>query len=202
MRKVTKAKVNAFVVCQDHQGRTCLRLKDELQTTSFIPMGISNGFQVETTSTESFTQRFQPLPDYPILRACQLYFQYCRRVGATKEVLSHLGTMIEISEADHLEIITKRDGIKEKSSAAKNTGTPKVKKSAKVPVATTERKRPVSKSGKYPSASAMYQALLIEGKLDDKALFAEVQKDFGLPDKSSTHVAWYRNKLKRAGKLK
>lgn len=52
---------------------------------------------------------------------------------------------------------------------------------------------------KRESASAMFQELIMAGKMTDDEIFAAVQEKFGLPDKKRNYVPWYRNHLKKAG---
>lgn len=52
---------------------------------------------------------------------------------------------------------------------------------------------------KRESASAMFQELIMAGKMTDDEIFAAVQEKFGLPDKKRNYVPWYRNYLKKAG---
>lgn len=192
-----------FAVCQDHQGRTCLRVEVQDELIKFIPMGISNGFKVEETSLESFEQRFKVMPDYPVLRGCQLYLNYCIRVGATKEVLDYLSKVLTIDKKDRTESLNKREDISDRPSKPKNQGKPTEAKktTARAKPKAAAKKKTASKSGEYSSASQMFQSLLLEGKLDDKALFKKVQDEFGLDDNRFSYVKWYRNKLIKERKL-
>lgn len=49
------------------------------------------------------------------------------------------------------------------------------------------------------TAASEFKRLIMEGKLTDSAIFAQVQKEFGLDDKKRSHVAWYRFDLRRNG---
>lgn len=51
-----------------------------------------------------------------------------------------------------------------------------------------------------PSASALFCSLIMEGKLTDAQIFAEVQKVFGLDDGKKGYTKWYRNDLRKKGK--
>lgn len=50
------------------------------------------------------------------------------------------------------------------------------------------------------TAGAMFQELIMAGKLKDDDIFAKVKEKYGLDDKKRSYVAWYRNKLKKDGK--
>lgn len=49
------------------------------------------------------------------------------------------------------------------------------------------------------SASTLFKSLIMEGKLTDDQIFAEVQKKFGLPDKRRSYVGAYRSILRKEG---
>lgn len=55
---------------------------------------------------------------------------------------------------------------------------------------------------KYKSVSAMFKALLFEGKMTDDKIFAAVQKQFSLDDSKRSYIAWNRNWLKKQGLIK
>jgi len=61
------------------------------------------------------------------------------------------------------------------------------------------RRANLTSTGEYKSAAAMFQGLILEGKLTDDEIFAAVQEQFGLDDKKRSYVGWYRNKLKKDG---
>jgi len=62
-----------------------------------------------------------------------------------------------------------------------------------------EKAEPKEKGARKESASSMFQSLIMEGKLTDDAIFAKVQKAFGLDDKKRAYVSWYRNHLRKGG---
>lgn len=88
---------------------------------------------------------------------------------------------------------------------AKETATDKTetKKPASKP-ADKAPKEKVAAAPKEPkekrySAAQMFQDLIMEGKLTDAQIFTKVQEKFGLDDKKSGYVKWYRNHLKKNG---
>lgn len=56
-----------------------------------------------------------------------------------------------------------------------------------------------SSTPRYTMAD-MFKDLIQQGKLKDKAIFAQVQKAFGLPDSKFHYVADYRRAMRQGGK--
>jgi len=197
-----------YIVGRDQQGRTCLCVGQidptDKSKVGYIPMADGEGFKVEVTSDVSWESRYKPLPKYPIDKACQLFLNYCTILGATKEVLDFLSTEVTVTKEDYEMATTKfsnpppsnakKASTKRKAPARK--AAPKKTPAAKKPV--TRRAKPTS-TGEYKSAAAMFQGLILEGKLTDDEIFAAVQEQFGLDDKKRSYVGWYRNKLKKDG---
>ena len=168
----------------------------------FIPLDVSEGLEVVTTSAESFDQRFAPMEGYPVEKACQLYLGYSQTIGATKEALGYLGQVINVSKQEFDMATTKKSAAAAATkpattkapakAAAKSTKTSpaKTKTSAKAPAAKGERRE---------SAAQMFQDLIMAGKLTDDQIFAKVQEKFGLDEKKRGYVKWYRNHLRKQG---
>ena len=196
-----------FMVCYDHQRRTCLKVAEHGEIIEFIPLDIAEGFQVQQTTVGSFNQRFKTMPDYPIEQGCQLYFNYCLAVGASDEVLDYLSQVVTITKEDRemakskfkskgkavapKKKTVKKKAVKKKVAAKKSPG-----RGSKSP---SVKKRSKKSSNTYSSAAQMFQGLIMEGKLTDDEIFEQVQAEFGLDDKKRGYVKWYRNNLKKKG---
>lgn len=201
--KTTKTEP-AILPCHDHQRRTCLQVERSGGQVKFIPLDVSEGLEVHTTSTDSFDQRFKPMDGYPAEKACQLYLGYSQTIGATKEALGYLGQIINVSKQEFDMATTKKSAAAAAKSAttkapakaaAKSTKPdPKAKPAAKAPA-----KAPAAKGEKRESAAQMFQDLIMAGKLTDDQIFAKVQEKFGLDEKKRGYVKWYRNHLKKQG---
>lgn len=70
--------------------------------------------------------------------------------------------------------------------------------------ANAKQKKADKKAGKpsapRETAAALFQELIMDGKLTDDQIFAKVKAKFKLDDKKRSYVAWYRNKLTKDGK--
>lgn len=197
--------VNKPGVYRDHQSRTCLLAKGGDQV-KFIPLDISDGFQVHETTKTSFDQRYKEMPDYPLDKAAQLYLNYALAVGASEEVMEHLGQIINVTEEDCKMATSRRAEKPVPKKAAKSEHKPTRKKRE---VKSEPKEKPVRKrasrrakksiEAEYKSASAMFQGLIMDGKLTDDEIFAQVQQAFSLDDKKRSYVTWYRNNLKKKG---
>jgi hypothetical protein len=201
----TKKQALGIVPCYDHQRRTCIQVERSAGLVKFIPLDISLGLEVHSTSAESFDQRFTPMEGYPAEKACQLFVNYSQTLGATKEAMEYLGQVINVSKQE-LEMAT----TKKQATAEKPTAKPAAKKAA--PVKTTKAEKPTAKTAKpaakpaskpgekKPSAAQMFQDLIMAGKLTDDQIFEKVQAEFGLDEKKRGYVKWYRNHLTKQGK--
>ncbi len=193
---------NSYLVCRDHNGRTCIKLEETQGLVKYVPMA-DLGFNVETTSVESFAQRYKPMSNYPIDKACQLYLGYCVTLGATDEVLDYLQAKVTITQEDR-EMAKAVASSREKTSGAKvasETKSPAKPKRKAAPKATAEKpaKKATKSVGEYRSAAQMFQALIMAGQHTDDEIFGQVQQAFDLDDKKRGYVKWYRNNLKKKG---
>ncbi len=200
-----------FAVCHDHQRRTCIQVVRDKPTlfVHYIPLDVENGLQVHTLSFRDFDSRFKPMVKYPVDKAARLYVGYAKDIGATKEALDFLGHVINITNQEY-DMATTKKATNDKAVKAAKDKTP-VKKAPAVKA----KSKPAAKSiadikkpgvGKKPSnlvkknsASQMFKDLIMEGKLTDDQIFAQVQKEFGLDEKKRSYVKWYRNDLKKSG---
>lgn len=193
-----------MVPCYDRQRRTCIEVARVAGHVKFIPLDVSEGLQVQTTSAESFDQRYEPMVNYPIEKAVQLFVNYSQTIGASKEALEYLGQIVNVSKQELEMATTKKQAVAEKP--AKKETTPKAGRRAtdpevKAPKAKATKPAPKAKDdGKKMSAAQMFQDLIMAGKLTDDQIFEKVQAEFGLDEKKRGYVKWYRNHLKKQGK--
>lgn len=176
----TKKQAPVIVPCYDSQRRTCIQVERAAGLVKFIPLDVSLGLEVHSTSADSFDQRFTPMEGYPVEKACQLFVNYSQTLGATKEAMEYLGQVINVSKQE-LEMATTKKQVTAEKPAAK-------------PAA-----KPAKPGEKKPSAAQMFQDLIMAGKLTDDQIFEKVQAEFGLDEKKRGYVKWYRNHLKKQG---
>jgi hypothetical protein len=177
-----KSQVDNFALCRDHNSRTCLKVDEQDGMIIFIPLEIT-GFTVHRTSVESFWRRYEYLVDYPINRACELYANYCRNLGAEKKALDYLAMVIDIPE-ELYELATARQGTVGEELTSSPNSTKRVKR---------------SKGNSKGSAAARFRELIMEGKLTDDEIFTVVQGEFGLDSNRRSYVQWYRKELVKKG---
>lgn len=179
-------KYGDIVVMCDYAGRTCIQVKRDVTTVTYIPLDVS-GFHLTYEQVNKFDERFKPLVDYPIEKACEHYVRYSVEYGATQDVLDYLGRVVTITE---------EQAIMAKSKLAGKSTTEVVVDGKKVKVPGK------AKGGgeRKDSASAMFQTLIMEGKHTDDEIFKRVAEKFGLDEKKRAYVAWYRNHLRKQGK--
>lgn len=194
--------------CYDHRRRTCIQVERVGNVVKFIPLDVSLGLEVHSTSADSFDQRYKPMEEYPVAKACQLFVNYSQTLGATKEAMGYLGQIINISKQEldmatakkqtQVESPTTKPAVK-KAAVAKVTKTPEKEVKAGRRAVDSVVKVPVKPGEKKPSAAQMFQDLIMAGKLTDDQIFEKVQEKFGLDDKKRGYVKWYRNHLKKSG---
>lgn len=115
--------------------------------------------------------------------------------------MEYLGRLINVSEEEIQMATTKKTESKEKVVKAKPAAKPIKEKVVKAKPAKPVKEK-VSKTEakvKKPSASQMFQELIMEGKLSDDKIFEKVQKEYGLDDNKKSYVKWYRNNLRKQG---
>lgn len=196
-----------MVPCYDRQRRTCIEVARVAGQVKFIPLDVSEGLQVQTTSADSFDQRYEPMVNYPIEKAAQLFLNYSQTIGASKEALDYLSQVVNVSKQELEMATTKKQAAAEKP--AKKEAAPKAGRRATDPEVKAPKAKAVkpaakpvktAKSGeKKPSAAQMFQDLIMAGKLTDDQIFEKVQAEFGLDEKKRGYVKWYRNHLKKQG---
>ena len=177
-------KAAVLVLHQDFFGRTCLlvsRLAGQVRFIAFDTTGIS----VSRLREADFDQKFKPQPDYPPVKAAQLYVRFAQDLGATQEAMEELSRAVSVS-AEQIKAATT------KTLLVRTEGGEVVRK-------TVVRGEKGKRAG--GSASQLFQKLLIEGRLTDDQIFKEVQKTYGLADNRRSYVEWYRKKLVKDGKL-
>lgn len=172
-----------IVVMSDFQGRTCIQVKRDVATVSYLPFD-ATGLHVTYLPTQKFDERFRPLIDYPVVKACTHFVKYAVEYGATDDVLGYLSRVVTITEEQHM-------AAKKKLGATVSTGTTDKAGGKKV-------KQP-GEGRKGSEASAFLKKSIMEGKLTDEAIFAKAKELFGLDDKKRYYVSWYRWQLKKQG---
>lgn len=197
----TKKSAPAFEMsaCYDRQRRTCIQVDRTEDRVHFIPLDVVTGLEVHSTSVDSFDQRFVPMEEYSIAKACQLYLNYSQSIGATKEALDYLGRIITISKQESDMATKKKISVEKPAPAAKKAAKP-AKAAPTKKVVAKPAKAAAAKSGeKKTSAAQMFQDLIMAGKLTDDQIFEKVQAAFGLDEKKRGYVKWYRNHLTKLG---
>lgn len=178
----------------DFNRRTCL-LVESGEQCKFIPLN-SDGLRIHELSNSEFGQTYTPMTKYPMEKAVQIYVDYAKTVGASKEVLKFLGQFVDVTQKEY-DMATKKAAATEavekpvKAETKAKATTTKAKPEPKAKAATGEKK---------PSAAQRFQELIMAGKLTDDKIFETVQKEFGLDDSKRSYVKWYRNHLTKQGK--
>ena len=194
-KKVVNAKTSSkALVARDFEGRTCIQVDRSEEFVWYIPLDVTNGLNVMQVSVDYFDRRYKPMDDYPVERAAQLYAEYGRDIGASKEALDYLGKFTKIVEKDYEMANSKR---KEATTTVKTTPAKAAK--ATPAKATPAKAKAVKGDGTYTSAAQMFKELIISGELTDDKIFEQVKAQFGLDDSKRSYVAWYRNNLRKKG---
>jgi len=196
-----------MVPCYDRQRRTCIEVARVAGQVKFIPLDVSEGLQVQATSADSFDQRYEPMVNYPIEKAAQLFLNYSQTIGASKEALDYLGQVVNVSKQELEMATTKKQAAAEKpvkkeaapKAGRRATDTEVKEPKAKVAKPAAKPAKATKPGEKKLSAAQMFQDLIMAGKLTDDQIFEKVQAEFGLDEKKRGYVKWYRNHLKKQG---
>ena len=192
----------------DWQRRTCLQVDRQDGEVKYIQLDIETGLEVRALPEHQFDQRFKPLDDYPPARACQLYSEYSRSMGATEDALTYLRAFTKISDEDFNMALSKKPGSTVIAAAAATARKAAAKPVAKKPAAKKPAAKKPAKAAKAEKTtrapredtpSHMFRELIMKGTLTDAQIFAKVQEKYGLDDSRRYYVSWYRHSLRKAG---
>ena len=182
-----KARSHTMVVTA-YGGRTALELSRSKGIVTYIPHA-PEGLELVQKDIAEFDKVYKPMVDYPTGRAAKLYIGFSQDLGATKEAMGALSTLVSVT-AEEMQMAQKKkkqDG--PATAEVTKESKPKEPKAAK----------PKTGGPKKVSAASMYRELLPLGKFTDDEIFAKVQKETGCEDKCRVHVSWYRGKLRKDG---
>lgn len=210
----------------DRQRHTILKISASPDAVKFIPLDINEGLRVMQLSKKVFDDTYKPIPNYPAKKACEMFFEYSKTLGATKEVMDILSIFTTVTEEDiklatnkrktESPLVPKSDGAKKPSKSekpVKQTEKPtvvekpsnpekpsKVKQPEPVKQPASTKSKPLSspKSG-WKSAAEMFRGLIMEGKLTDEQIFEQVKEAFRVDDSKFFYVKAYRRDLQKAG---
>jgi hypothetical protein len=203
-------------VCADFNRHTCIEVSRAGGLVKHIPLNIA-GMELLELNSDEFDRVYQPLKDYPVEKAAQLYAEYAAQLGGTKEAMQALASIIPLTSKEidmatakkAASAATKTEAAAKAKATSKTAAAPKAEKpakaapaakpakEAKAPAAKAEKKAPAGE--KKPSAANMFKDLIMAGKLTDDQIFEKVQKEFGLDDNKRSYVKWYRNDLTKKG---
>ncbi len=210
--------INDLSPYYDRQRHTVLKISASPDAVKFIPLDINEGLRVVQLSKKVFDDTYKPIPNYPAKKACEMFFEYSKTLGATKEVMEILSIFTTVTEGDiklaterrktDSPLVPKSDAAKKLSKAEKPAVEKPTKLSksdkAKPPAqvkqpATTKTKSLSSPKSGWKSAAEMFRGLIMEGKLTDEQIFEQVKEAFGVDDSKFFYVKAYRRDLQKAG---
>ena len=182
------------VVHADSNRHTCIELGRSSNMVAYIPLSIE-GLDLQRMTEAEFDRTYKPLQDYPADRAAKLYTEFAlESSGATQEAMQALAKLTTLTPKEIEMATAKKSTVKEPAAKAAPAKTTK-------PAAKAERAPRKTADGK-PSCAERFRELIVEGKLDDDAIFAKVQKEYGLDDDKRRYVSFYRFDCKRKGLIK
>lgn len=151
----------------------------------FVALNVAEGLKVAVVAAKRFDELYRPIQGYPELKAAQAYARFATALGATPEVMTELGRVVKLSP-EVIELATTRV-----KTVVAEDGTKTIEKVAR------------GQKGKKPAggtAAELFRSLIMEGKLTDDQIFAQVKQAFNLDDKKRAYVSWYRKDLVKQGK--
>lgn len=169
-----------IVPCADYQGRTCIQLKRDVATVTFVPLDL-NGLHLTYLPVAKFEEHYQPIKGYPVVKAVKKYLEFCKDYGATQDVLDMLARVVKPTEEE-------RDMAKKKlTKAGDSKGASGAKKAGKA-----------SKGGPRGGIGELIRSLITAGKEPDDIVKAVKAKFPGANTKAS-NVSWYKNDMRQNG---
>lgn len=187
----------------DRHRHTILKFEETKTNVRFTPLDIVEGLKVVELSTKEFYDTYKPIPNYPIAKAIQVFLEYAKTLGATKEVMELFAKITTVTEEMIKVATTRRKAEEQKIVAEKPKKEPK-KVAQEKPIKQPVEKKPVKvkepkPTGSKKSAAQTFKDLIMDGKLTDKEIFKKVQDEFALDDSKFGYVKWYRNNLIKSG---
>jgi hypothetical protein len=187
----------------DRHRHTILKFEETKTNVRFTSLDIVGGLKVVELPTREFYGTYKPIPNYPIAKAVQVFLEYAKTLGATKEVMELFAKITTVTEEMTKLATTRRKVDEPKIVAEKPKKEPKKiaqEKPSKQPVEKKPAKVKESKSaGSKKSAAQTFKDLIMDGKLTDREIFKKVQDEFALDDSKFGYVKWYRNNLIKSG---
>ena len=172
------------------QYKTCIGLERRNGYVHVLILDMARGLITTTIAELHFDVEWRLADKSSVIRAAKIYAEYMRYLGASDEALTVLKQFTPLTPQEVLMAKTK-------ASERANPVVPASSAKGKALAKAAEKKQT---GVKKETSKAMFIQLIMEGKLTDNQIFAKVKEKFGLPEKSRTHVSWYRSQLRADGK--
>lgn len=197
----------------DAEGRTAIKLSEEKTEVAFIPMA-AEGLYVTYTSPSVFRTRYphsQHDPKSPrslqgatVMAAARCFVVHSTFCGAEPRAVEALEQLVPITkhEKERIhEMSTKKPEPTTKTKPTKAKPEKTVSTTSKASAAKPAKSTSSKPDGeRKPKPSVTFRELIIQGKLTDDQIFAEVQKRHPeVTEDKRSYVAWYRNDLRKKG---
>jgi hypothetical protein len=190
--------------------RTCLVLElgARVRYVACEPDGGEHYALVEK-DLRAFNEEYPRRLDYDAGRCARLYVEYAQSLGASQDAMAALGALVAVKEAEVMAAVEKtkarRPGIgtatAARAQAAKKNGAAAPQagvRPAPAQAAAAAGVR-VPRERKKPTVQSRLRELVMKGTMTDDQIFAQVQREFKLPDKRRSYVSWTRGDLARRG---
>jgi len=171
-----KSEFGDIIPMGDYAGRTCLQLRRDAATVTFINTGDQFGMHLNYEPKERFDARFKPLEKYPVKKAVEHFVKCAVDYGATQDVLDWLGRVVTLKEEQIM-------AAKKKLAGASNGNGKGVKKSS---------------GPKKPGSGSRIRELILKATPTEKIL-SIIRKEFPGSKAKASDVSWNRGKLKNDG---
>lgn len=194
LRTEVKSKLNKCLgVFVNAKYKTCIAIERRAEGYLIVHVTMNKGVVLERIPVPHFEGEWRFSDTSSVSRAAQVYAEYSQYLGGTDEALAVLQQFTTLTQQEVLMAKKKAD---ERANPVVPASSAKGKALAKAAVARAEK----GKGQKKETSKAMFDQLIMDGKLTDDQIFAKVQEKFGLPKKARGYVSWYRRKLKQDGK--
>ncbi len=186
----------------DRHRHTILKFEETKDAVKFTPLDIVDGLKVVELPTKEFYDMYKPIPNYPITKAIQVFLEYAKTLGATKEVMELFAKITTVTD-EVIKVATTKRRTEEPKIVVEKSKKELKKVAQEKPTKQAVEKRPVKPKQANPdgkkSAAQTFKDLIMEGKLTDDEIFKKVQEEFNLDDSKRGYVKWYRNNLIKSG---
>ncbi len=121
-KQSTTSRPKGLTAYWDSSRRTCLLVRQSGSDVLHIPLVTGKPLRIMSTREPAFNTRWKPIPDYPIEKAAKSILRFTQDLGATKDVMEALSSIIKVSTAQREQAAAVLAKVQQPATKAKAKG--------------------------------------------------------------------------------